>query len=162
MVSFLSLCEAGKRKCFRYHPIPLGKYAPQDPAGSFSLKGPSMLQSCGRSRVFQPESENSVASAPGKSPLRNFQPKSKFSRILDAATLGPLSAALRPAVANPEANAAAPTAWRSSWRRLNRLVETPSSFAIASPSVACEFVESGYYRKSVAVLVEKSSRAQRP
>src|SRR5208337_974250 len=84
MVICLALCKSGKRKCFLYQPIPVGRYPPEAPAGSFSPKGPSMLQSWGRATFFQFASENSKCCASGMSPLQNFQPKSKLSRTLGA------------------------------------------------------------------------------
>src|SRR5580704_15363714 len=91
-----------------------------------------MLQSCGRSRVLQSASENSGTSAPGQSLCRNFQPKSKLSRILCAVVSYPDCAWLAPMNEDAETTAAVLTAPLSSWRRLRGLGKMPSCFIVCS------------------------------
>src|ERR1017187_2715841 len=86
MDTLRSLYDAGKRKCFRYQPMPVGAKPPEPPLGSVVAKGPSTLQSCGKSRLRQLVSAKPGCCAPGASPLKNFQPKSKESRIRAAAS----------------------------------------------------------------------------
>src|SRR5580693_766019 len=133
MVSFLFLYELGRWNLFRYQPMPVGRYAPQKLDGSFSSKGPSMLQSCGRSKILQSASDNLGTSAPGKSPLWNLQPRSKFSRSLCPVSSVRDSSKEEPKVGNTETNAAVPTTPFSSSRRF---IEPLSglTFFISSPS----------------------------
>src|SRR5580704_8221114 len=136
MVSFLSLYESGKRNRFRYQPTPVGRYAPQKLDGSFSSKGPSMLQSCGRSRALQSASENSGISAPGTSPLRNFQPRSKFSRILCSGLSPGPPAKAELMVGSTETNAAVPATALSSSRRVREPLGRLDFFIIGLSSAA--------------------------
>src|ERR1700683_640054 len=98
-----------------------------------------MLQSCGKSRVLQPDSEKCGISAPGKSPLRNFQPKSKLSRILGATGWGMDCARLAPMNEGVETTTAVLTAPLSSCRRFSELCSTPSSFIGGFLESACTY-----------------------
>src|ERR1039458_787944 len=75
-----------------------------------------MLQSCGRSRLRQVASANAGCCAPGASPLKNCQPKSKELRIR-AGGCG-VWATNWPAESNAETRAAAPIARPSRPRRV--------------------------------------------
>src|ERR1017187_4808621 len=122
-----SLYAAGTRQCLRYQPTVVGAFPPGPPLGSFWANGPSTLQSWGRSRLRQFVSAKPGDCAPGASPLKNFQPKSKESRMR-AGTLA-VWASDWLTVSSAETTAAAPRARPS---RLRRVIESYGLF-ISSP-----------------------------
>src|ERR1035441_639608 len=127
METFRPLYDAGTLKRLRYQPIPVGALAPGPPLSSFWANGPSMLQSCGRSRPRQLAAANAGCCAPGASPLKNHQPRSKDSRIRAE---GPGVWAINwLAESSAETTAAAPSARPSSPRR----VIASFGFIVTSP-----------------------------
>src|SRR5688572_27359069 len=73
MNTFLFLNAGKPGNDFLYQPTPVGKAPPWLVAGCFSLKSPSILQSCGNCNVLQPESMYRGEEAFESSPSTNFQ-----------------------------------------------------------------------------------------
>src|SRR5215213_1024667 len=69
---FFSRLPAGRRKCLRYHAMPVGSSA-------MSLrKASSSFHARGVVTIFQPESSKSAFSAPPASPTKSFQSELKL------------------------------------------------------------------------------------
>src|SRR6516162_10191057 len=81
-VTSLLFAAESIRKLLRYQPTPPG--AKPVPLAYSRPSGPSMLQSCGRFNVRQLESSNAGIMPAGKSPLLNFQLRSKSTTVLDS------------------------------------------------------------------------------
>src|ERR1035441_8787772 len=103
-----------------------------------------MLQSCGRSTSRQPVSANFTAWAPGASPLKNFQLKSKLSRALGAALSGLSRAWAWPRYGATDASTTPRAVCSSKPRRvihplIRVLLSCPesSSFSIEQASLEC-------------------------
>src|SRR5690242_16498791 len=71
--SLLSFEENGTVNVFRYHPVPAGNAPWLNVVGYFSLKLPSMLQSCGRFNFLHFESSYLIAFALLSFPKLNLQ-----------------------------------------------------------------------------------------
>ena len=80
MKNFLPSIGPVTVKFLRYQPMPPGKEPPLLVAGLVGLNWPSMLQSCGRSRLLQLLSLKEGCSAWLTSPKLNFQSLSKLTR----------------------------------------------------------------------------------
>src|ERR1022692_3781888 len=145
MDTLRSLYAAGRRKRFRYQPMPVGAKPPEPPLGSFWEKGPSTLQSCGRSRLRQLASANVSCCAPGASPLKNFQPKSKVSRIRTGGS--GVWATKWPEESSAETRAAAPTARPIRLRRVIASFELVTVFI----SGAANFLEDGNHPANLSL-----------
>src|SRR4051794_18391508 len=62
----LPVAAAGRLKCLRYHPTPVGRHAPAGLEGLVSSNGPSMLQSCGTFSERQfPSSKSTFCASAG-------------------------------------------------------------------------------------------------